>query len=493
MIAANYNEKEVYVVHPNFRLRNEHKYIIAADFEQDRGLTGVLRLAPVEGAVVSMFDGVRNCGDVADICTAFFPENSKNSLQDAQSLLQQILSCHCKPRGQASRPLLLRKSELAPEDKGRIHQYQTVDFIISPSACRLDDLKLSFPTSILWLVTNQCLVRCQYCYMHKPSVPAEDLLPWGRVNELLHEAHHSGTMEIKLSGGDPLCYPYLFKFLDVLQDLGFPPIDIPTKSYVSPQMAARLAEHPALRGIQFSIDSTVPEIADFIVQIPGFCQRTVESIRNVMAAGICRVNTKTVITPYTLPTIPKLYRDMRSMGIESVILATYCRSGYWHKDKLYNHPDDYQWLDAEIKKLKEQFPEDKINYQNGPPKLDCKTDKERASSWSKRSRCTAGREHMTICANGKVVACEQMPERDEDCLGDLRVRSIREVWEGELMDRYLLHPPRERFAGTPCCDCEEFDQCQTVIGTCVRDSCIHYGTRWSPVPHCPKASPTRTS
>jgi hypothetical protein len=31
-----------------------------------------------------------------------------------------------------------------------------------------------------------------------------------------------------------------------------------------------------------------------------------------------------------------------------------------------------------------------------------------------------------------------------------------------------------------------------MYGPCVRESCIHFGTRWAPVPGCPKAPATRT-
>jgi len=492
VIKSAYEPSDVHVVHPEFRLRNDRKYIVAAQVREEEGLSGLLRLGPVEGAVVSMFDGSRTYHDVVDICTAFLPDASSQRWEGAEALVRHVISHHSEPRGQTTKPLLVRKSDLTAEERTCVRQYRPADFIVPFGNCRLDDPKLAFPISLLWLVTNTCQVKCQYCYMDRSPVAKEDLLPWERAKELLYEAHRGGTMEIRISGGDPLCYPYLFEFLDTLQELDFAPVSIPTKSYVSREMASRLAQYRIFRGIQFSIDSTVPEIADFIVQSPGFYHRTMESIQNVFAAGITNVNTKSVITPYTLPTIPKLYRDLRGLGVKPVILATYCRSGYWHEDKLYNHPNDYQWLDAELGKLKEEFPDDEIYYQNGPPGLKPQTEEECRTRWQSRSRCTAGREHIAICANGKVVACEQMPEREKDYLGDLRFQSIREVWEGEALDKYLLHPSRDQFAGTACLTCEEFDECQTTYGPCVRESCIHFGTRWAPVPGCPKARATRT-
>ena len=327
--------------------------------------------------------------------------------------------------------------------------------------------------------------------MEKPEVPRDHLMPFERTQEVLHEAHEGGVMGVYVSGGDPMCYPHLFEFLDVLDELDFVPITIPTKSYVSLEAAERLAANRMVHQLQFSIDSTVPEVADFLTQSPGFCKRILESIGNAKKAGIKSICVKAVITPYNVPTMAKFYRDMKALEVDEILMATYCKSGFRHKDKLFNHQDDYEWLDEQLDKLRAEFPNDMIVYQNGPPRIERDSQEQRERSWPERARCTAGRDAMTVCANGKVVACEQMPETEEHFLGDLRVQSIAEVWSGKVLDEYLIHPPREKFAGTPCYDCEEFDQCQTVYGLCVRNSCIYYGTRWHPTPNCPHLSPDK--
>jgi len=37
---------------------------------------------------------------------------------------------------------------------------------------------------------------------------------------------------------------------------------------------------------------------------------------------------------------------------------------------------------------------------------------------------------MMICADGKVLPCEQMPETEEYFCGDISHQSIQEVWDG---------------------------------------------------------------
>lgn len=330
--------------------------------------------------------------------------------------------------------------------------------------------------------------------MHKTRIPKNELIPFERVKEIVKECYDNGMLAIYVSGGDAMCYPYLFEFLDLMEEYNFEPTVIATKAYISYETAKRLAQYEYIKGIQFSIDSTVPAVADFLTQSPGFCERIMKSIRNLQKAGIELVETKSVITPYNIPTLPRLYRDLKAMGISEIRMATYCKSGFHHKEKLFNHPDDYKWLDEQIEILKNEFPDDDIYYQNGPPKLEPDPPDVIERTWKNRNACTAGRSNLTVCAHGKVVACEQMPEREEDYLGDLKTQSVMEVWNSKKLDEYLIHPPREKFRGTVCYDCDEYDECQSYYGVCVRDSVIQFGTRWVPATICPKRNgpPVRT-
>ena len=72
----NYNVQDIYVLHPDWRLRNDGNYVIAGYYGQT-GLGSIKRLGPVEAAVLAMFDGVKTCNEIEDICTAFFPADTE--------------------------------------------------------------------------------------------------------------------------------------------------------------------------------------------------------------------------------------------------------------------------------------------------------------------------------------------------------------------------------------------------------------------------------
>jgi len=479
-----YQADEKLVINPAAQMRNEGKYVVA--LFPDPLSVPVVRLNPLEGVVVTLFDGERTYDEVADIMSVMVREDSENPTEETGKMLDYIVDKFVQPQGGATEPVLVPTDKAGSGNGHKPQAYIPTDFIIKPEAYRPNDLRLNYPVSILWLLTNDCQTNCQYCYMHKPPVPRKELLPFERVREIVQEVHENGMLGIYPSGGDVLCYPHFWEFLDLMEEYKFQPTVIPTKAYVSRETARRLKKYNYVKDLQLSIDSTVPEVADYLTLSPGFCARTLESIRNGIEAGLT-VQVKSVITPYNIMTIPKLYRDLKAMGVADITLATYCRSGYHHQDRLFNHPGDYEWLDKQLKILRKEFPEDRIEYQNGPPQMEPQPPEEIEKVWKNRNTCTAGRTCLTITAAGKVVSCEQMPEREGDYLGDVRNHSIAEVWNGRQLDEYLIHPPREKFKGTPCYDCDEYEECQTVYGQCVRDSIISYGTRWAPTTICPRA------
>lgn len=202
-----------------------------------------------------------------------------------------------------------------------------------------------------------------------------------------------------------------------------------------------------------------------------------------------RVAAKAVITPYNILTIPRLYRNLKNRGVHKIRLAAYSRSGFHHTDDLFNNPESYAWLQKEIEVLRHEFPEDDIAVQSGGPQLVPQSRQERLDAWSNRSLCSAGRTSMMVCADGKVIPCEQMPETEEYFCGDINHQSLAEIWNGDRLRSFSYGIDRERFKGQPCYDCAEHEECHVMRGFCIRDLAIHHGNIYQPAPNCPHCDP----
>lgn len=134
--------------------------------------------------------------------------------------------------------------------------------------------------------------------------------------------------------------------------------------------------------------------------------------------------------------------------------------------------------------MRNEFTGERIIIQNGGPGHQGLESELRKKNWVSRSKCTAGRSGMTVCSDGKVIPCEQMPETEEYFCGDLAHQSILEVWNGERLKQMTYGMPREKFEGQLCYDCEEREECLDVMGTCIRDLAAHYGNIYRPPPNC---------
>jgi radical SAM protein with 4Fe4S-binding SPASM domain len=342
----------------------------------------------------------------------------------------------------------------------------------------------AIPLILFWHFTSECSTDCRYCYLGRRRVM---LLPKGRVLSLIEEAADLGVLIIRIVGGDFLMYPYLRDVLAALEKHSFLPSAISTKSYLSKEKAKVLAESAAVTSLQFSIDSTVDDVADYLVDEKSFCNRIFKSIENALEAGLC-VETKTVVTPYNILTIPKLYRDLKKRGVNIIRLTTYGRSGFHHSDDLFNHVASFQWLEKQLKQLQEEFPDDLVHIQNGGPNIDPLSPEASQKAWLEKSPCSAGRTMMMICADGKVIPCEQMPETEEHICGDLSHESIKEVWDGSRLRDMTYGVPRVKFSGTACINCAKWEDCIRQKGNCIRDLVIHYGNMYQPAMNCPQST-----
>jgi radical SAM protein with 4Fe4S-binding SPASM domain len=495
-------DEDTYALSPVFRPGNEHDHIKLYG-ARDRG---DYNLHHTTGIVLALCNGRRTVRDIAAAVVPFVDApHDAAALKEALAIVKTVIAffrkSEAEQRGEAltyrylpSEAALVPIALLPRFGRLRPPEYDPRRFLPKyayPGPEKRYPWKDRAPSRINWHLTSACAADCRYCYLKRREIPESRRTPWRRVLEIIQECREIGVFDIDISGGDVLLYPHLVEFLAALEEGGFPPVMMSTKAYCSEATARRLSEHVvASFGLQFSIDSTIPELADYLTRTPGFCERTLQSIDNALKAGL-PVTTKTVVTPYNILTVPRLYPELRHRGVERVILASYCRSGYHHTEDLFNHAETYEWLEKEAEKLRQEFPDDFVNIQNGRPGIDPPSKQLLAEAWKNKTRCTAGRSGMMICADGKVIPCEQMPEVDENFCGDLKVQSVMEVWNSREFAERTTDLPREKFQRTPCYDCESFEHCVNHIGYCIRDTAQFYGTIYTTPPNCPKFNGTR--
>ncbi len=345
--------------------------------------------------------------------------------------------------------------------------------------------RLDAPLSLLLLPCNSCDTDCIYCYAERKPIKRNEHLTVSRWKELIDEAASAEIRIATFSGGDPVRYPGILSIIDQLIAREFI-FSMTTKAHVSLPFASRLLEMGyGKRDFQVSIDAWSDNLADHMVKRPGYKAIAVDSIRNLLRRGI-RVRTNSVCTPLNLHDVPNLLMNLAKLGVRKSSIAIYGRSLFRHDDALFLSEENIAWLRERVEEVRKLFPDYDIKFNGATIDYNAIPEEEKTRRWKDRAHCSGGSSAMTICADGRVILCEQMPQEEQYSAGNVKTQGLIEVWNSNRM-KELAFPPKEKFNGTVCEDCEEFDECHYEYGYCFRDALNAYGTVFGPPPNCPKA------
>lgn len=464
----------VLCISPAWRLRNDRGRVIAHKYSTDE--SGWRILTPETGIALAFFDGATTLDGIA--------QQLQEAANISESAARQILTHTVSAFFKGSDPVLCDAQSLVA---GSWPVYRPEDMVVPPSRFE-PDKRLDAPLSLVLMPFNQCRTDCLYCYAERKPIPRCSLLSIERWAEILSEGAAAGTNIAVFSGGDPMLYPDILELLDVLIHFDYAFL-VSTKSPVDSSFAKALAAAGiGDRFFQISLDAWNPDLADFMAGRRGYHRTAVRSVENLVAAGI-RVRLNAVCTPHNYEDIPALFEETRHLGVAKATAAGYGRSMYRHDDANFLTPGQMDWLRNEIRKIDDRYEDFEARFNGSVIDYSLETTEEKWGRWSNRSSCSGGRSSLTVCADGRVLLCEQMPQEDQFTVGNLHEQGLIEVWNSPRLHE-LTFPSREPFRGTTCESCSEFDACHGELGYCFRDALNAYGSVYQPPPNCPKAPPS---
>lgn len=426
---------------------------------------------PAVAVLLALFDGKRSVKEITNILREISTLTEDDARRDILALLNGDITNGERwlvEAEQSERPLFEKK-------------YNPLEFVDKPAA-EGNNTKLCSPYVLNYLVTFRCSTRCIYCYAESYSIPPPPEMPLERVKEIIDEANELEVLHIYLGGGDALCSSNFWQILPYIIEKGIIAF-VSTKTILTEAQVCKLRDI-GLKTIQVSIDTLDEKISKYLLGVDDYPSRMIKVIKKLINSGI-KTSTNTVITPYNVEGIPSLIRLLISIGVSCIALAPYGRSLYRHSDDLFLSLEQYDWLSEQVEKLRSQFPNTVIKYNAQRPIPDEPVE-DKKRRWKQRALCSGGKEGLVIHPDGKVTICEELPRRPEYIVGDVSKQSLMEVWNSDRLQEAIM-PPREKFKGWPCYDCEEFEECHKILGRCVRDALKIYGTIYAPPPQCPKA------
>ncbi len=479
--ATELRDSDILVVSPEYRIRPNAYNSIIYPFDAEDA-SSWRSMPAVAGVALTLLDGRRTNLEVAKELESLLGLD----IEQSKALLGFLVSHSNSEPG---------KEYLCRYTPGNGTQsfstYPTLRFLEKLKGNSLTDIpqgaKLEAPLTLILMPTNNCDVSCRYCYAEKNGPQPNDMLSLSRWFEIIDEAASLEIHAHTFSGGDPLTYPGIDLLFERMALYGMKFL-LPTKSFVSKELAARFSDigMQELVTIQISVDG-VSRAIDELVGLADYANRAFTSIKNLVEEGFY-VRTNTVCTPLNYREMPDLVRKLHDLGVKRASITNYARSFYRHDDSLFLDEEQIRWVNERVSMAGSALHWNDLRANAAIRDFSVPDREEQLAGWKDRSYCSGGKSCMVITPNGDVVLCEQVPQRAPFVVGSLRDRSITDVWNSPEIDAFV-HPPRELFKGTECEECDEFDECHAVYGRCFRDAYFTYRNLYSPSPNCPKAPP----
>ena len=297
-----------------------------------------------------------------------------------------------------------------------------------------------------WHLSENCNLKCLHCYQqnHKPIQLEFDKLViiYKQFKELLNKKKMKG--HINITGGEPLCNPYLFKLLDLIkEDSNLITFSILTNgTLINEKIAKKIKSYNPLY-VQVSLEGG-KKTNDYI-RGKGTYKKIAEGIVNLRKENIFTSISFTA-TSLNYKEFPKVVRYARKYGVNNVWSDRFIPLGDSDKSLALNYEQTREYLEImnkERNKLK------KVKNSNTTISMYRALQIQMTNDFA--YGCTAGDTLLTVMENGDLVPCRRMPIT----IGNLFDRSMYDLYTNSDVLKAL----REKKIPDECIDCEHSEVC----------------------------------
>lgn len=345
------------------------------------------------------------------------------------------------------------------------------------NATHVDSFNASGKLNLVFLdLTNQCNLRCRYCFnLHNLSQPPThlDLALLGRA---LDSRVAAGARNWFLSGGEPLCYPFLDEALRLLQERGHRPKIATNGILLTPPVVDAWVAR-GVQSVQFSFDTLQPSAMGSInAGSPKNHRDILENLAYAVASPL-RVVASSVLTRASAPEIPAIMRACHDLGLDSYTLYPAVPARRAGDDLVLPPAEQLALIDSLFGFYRDLCPARLIDLS-----LPCFARSSAYAAWKddltiRLHPCGAGQFNLKIASDGRVSTCI-CQDAPEFIVGDLRTATLDEIWSSDAIEEFRALSRRI----PECGGCPQREKCR---GGC-RNEAFVFGARGilSPDPHC---------
>ena len=297
-----------------------------------------------------------------------------------------------------------------------------------------------------WHLSENCNLKCLHCYQenHKPIQLEFDKLViiYKQFKELLNKKKMKG--HINITGGEPLCNPYLFKLLDLIKgDSDLITFSILTNgTLINEKISKKIKSYNPLY-VQVSLEGG-KKTNDYI-RGKGTYKKVAEGIVNLRKENIFTSISFTA-TSLNYKEFPKVVRYARKYGVNNVWSDRFIPLGDSDKSLALNYKQTREYLEIMNKERNELK---KVKNSNTTISMYRALQFQMTNDFA--YGCTAGDTLLTVMENGDLVPCRRMPIT----IGNLFDRSMYDLY----IKSDVLKDLREKKIPDECINCEHSEVC----------------------------------
>ena len=315
----------------------------------------------------------------------------------------------------------------------------------------LDTYFLEHPTLISFQIelTSKCNERCVHCYI--PHEYKTDLIEDELFYGVLSQLKEMGTLQLTLSGGEPMLHPKFPEYLRKAKEMGFY-VSVLTNLTLLTDEIVHIMEDGNKTSVQVSLYSMIPEHHDAITTIKGSFDKT--------KAAILKLIEHNIPLQISCPTMKQNKDDFKDVLIWANEHKVRAVTDYSIMAK-YNHDDSnllYRLTPEECKCIIKDI----ILYDAGYRELvmdEEYREKEFEYSLDPEARlCGVGVSSCCMVSSGGVYPCAGWQDYT---LGNLYEESLESIWKHSEKLAFLRGLRKKSLK--KCLNCENAAYCSPCL------------------------------
>lgn len=340
------------------------------------------------------------------------------------------------------------------------------------------------PTSFDVSITGHCNLNCPFCY-YSEAIKTRHDLPFSEWQQFFTELKSLGARDVCLSGGEIMCRPDLFDFVDCAIDARMCFSLISNGTLGNEKFIEQLFKkhrNKRLTSLQLSVDGSGPHTHD-IIRGEGSFARTDRFLRQLKEAGVTPT-VRVTISRVNLNDLPATFAYLlKDIGLPSVSTNSACSLGSAvdNADQLSLSPAERLQAMQTLRHLADEVWPDRIKATAGPlyesrQFESMQQHKQHHPSYNGHlSACGCFRNKLAIHHDGIITPCNMLGNVE---LGRINRDSIREIW----LHSPILKKMASRTAFSlknieACRECEFVDICN---GGCPAEEISNTGDFFRP-------------